>query len=35
MDIEIDLSRAAEEPPPTEEGLSLLRERIEPRRLVI
>jgi glutaconate CoA-transferase subunit B len=35
MDIEIDLSRAAEEIPPTEEELSLLRERIDPQGLII
>ena len=35
MEIEIDLSRAAEEPPPTKEELDLLRERIDPQRLII
>ena len=35
MDIEIDLSRAVEEIPPTEDELSLLRERIDPQRLII
>jgi glutaconate CoA-transferase subunit B len=35
MEIEIDLSRAEEEKPPTEEELALLRERIDPQRLVI
>ncbi|MFB0505237.1 MAG: CoA-transferase subunit beta [Thermodesulfobacteriota bacterium] len=35
MDIEIDLSRAVEEKPPTEEELSLLRERIDPQGLII
>jgi len=35
MGIEIDLSRAVEETPPTEEELSLLRERIDPQGLII
>jgi len=35
MGIEIDLSRAVEEKPPTEEELSLLRERIDPQGLII
>ena len=35
MDIEIDLSRAAEETSPTEEELALLRERIDPQGLII
>jgi glutaconate CoA-transferase subunit B len=35
MGIEIDPSRAAEEKPPTEEELSLLRERIDPQGLII
>jgi glutaconate CoA-transferase subunit B len=35
MGIEIDPSRAVEETPPTEEELSLLRERIDPQGLII
>jgi hypothetical protein len=35
MDIEIDLSRAVEEKPPTEEELNLLRQKIDPQRLII
>ncbi len=35
MGIEIDLNRAEEEKPPTEEELALLRERIDPQRLII
>jgi glutaconate CoA-transferase subunit B len=35
MDIEIDLSRAVEEKPPTEEELNLLRQIIDPQRLII
>ena len=35
MDIEIDLSRAVEEKPPTVEELFLLRERIDPQGLII
>jgi glutaconate CoA-transferase subunit B len=35
MGIEIDLSKAVEEMPPTEEELSLLRERIDPQGLII
>jgi len=35
MEIGIDLSRAEEEKPPTEEELALLRERIDPQRLII
>ena len=35
MGVEIDLSRAVEEKPPTVEELSLLRERIDPQRLII
>jgi hypothetical protein len=35
MEIEIDVSRAMEEKPPTEEELALLRERIDPQRLII
>jgi len=35
MGIEIDLSRTVEETPPTEEELSLLRERIDPQGLII
>jgi len=35
MDIEIDVSRAVEETPPTKEELSLLRESIDPQRLII
>jgi glutaconate CoA-transferase subunit B len=35
MEIEIELSRAMEEKPPTEEELALLRERIDPQRLII
>jgi glutaconate CoA-transferase subunit B len=35
MGIEIDLSRAVEETPPTVEELSLLRERIDPQGLII
>jgi len=35
MEIEIDLSRAVEETPPTKEELALLRERIDPQRLII
>ena len=35
MDIEIDLSRAADEASPTEEELALLRERIDPQGLII
>ncbi len=35
MDIEIDLSRAMEEKPPTKKELALLREKIDPQRLII
>jgi len=35
MGIEIDLSRAAEEKPPTVKEVALLRERIDPQRLII
>ena len=35
MDIEIDLSRAVQERPPTEEEVNLLRQKIDPQRLII
>ena len=35
MDIEIDLSRAVEERPPTKEELDLLRQKIDPHGHII
>jgi glutaconate CoA-transferase, subunit B len=35
MEFEVDISRATEAPPPTEKDLKILRERVDPQRLIL